>query len=222
MAAGGVDVLVVGGGPAGYAAASACARAGLAVELLAADPGAPWPQTYGAWADELAAAGLADVAAQRWTDTRVRTDRPQLRSLGRTYCLIDNERLRGRLWERAAGATRVAGRAVALDRHDDHLVVTVAGGAPRRARAVIDATGQPPAFAPRPRHALAYQTAYGLVATFDRPPIPPGSMCLMDFDAAPFDAAMPPTFLYAMDLGDGRWFVEETSLARRPGVPLAV
>jgi lycopene beta-cyclase len=27
-----------------------------------------------------------------------------------------------------------------------------------------------------------------------------------------------PTFLYGMDLGDGRWFVEETSLARRPAL----
>ena len=29
----------------------------------------------------------------------------------------------------------------------------------------------------------------------------------------------PPTFLYAMDLGDGVFFVEETSLALAPGFP---
>jgi lycopene beta-cyclase len=32
----------------------------------------------------------------------------------------------------------------------------------------------------------------------------------------------PPTFLYAMDLGDGVFFVEETSLALAPGVPYEV
>jgi lycopene cyclase-like protein len=32
----------------------------------------------------------------------------------------------------------------------------------------------------------------------------------------------PPTFLYAMDLGDGRFFVEETSLALAPAVPFPV
>ena len=32
----------------------------------------------------------------------------------------------------------------------------------------------------------------------------------------------PPTFLYAMDLGDGVFFVEETSLALAPGVPYDV
>jgi lycopene cyclase-like protein len=67
---------------------------------------------------------------------------------------------------------------------------------------------------------LAYQTAYGMVATLDAPPIAPGSMCLMDFDASAFDRREPPSFLYAMDLGEGRWFVEETCLAHRPGMPL--
>jgi lycopene cyclase-like protein len=32
-------------------------------------------------------------------------------------------------------------------------------------------------------------------------------------------SAEPPTFLYGMDLGDGRFFVEETSLALAPAVP---
>lgn len=218
------DVLVVGGGPAGYAAVAACAQAGLDVALLSPDPTARWTQTYGAWRDELEQVGLAQVAGWQWQDARVRTSGPDLQPLDRTYCLIANDRLRDTLWARAgaAGATRAAGRAVALDRHRDHAVVTTNDGDRHRARVIVDATGQPPVFARRRHGPLAHQTAYGIVATFDRPPVPPGSMCLMDFDATPFDAEEPATFLYAMDLGAGRWFVEETSLARRPGLPLAV
>ncbi|HSK96326.1 MAG TPA: lycopene cyclase family protein, partial [Euzebyales bacterium] len=220
MPAGGSDVLVVGGGPAGLAAAAACVATGLDVGLLTADPTATWPQTYGAWLDELVAAGFDGVTARRWTDTRFRgggDDRP----LGRTYCLIDNDRLRSVLLARAAGATVTAGRAATLEPHGDHVVVTTTSGARHRARAVIDATGQPPLFGRRTGE-LAYQTAYGMVATFDRAPLPAGTACLMDLDARPFGAAEPATFLYAMDLGDGRWFVEETCLARRPALPLRV
>lgn len=218
------DVLVVGGGPAGYAAAAACAQTGLDATLLVPDPAAPWTQTYGAWFDELEQVGLPQVAGRRWDDVRVRSSGPDLQRLDRTYCLIANDRLRNTLWSRAgaAGATRLAGRAVALDRHRDHVVVTTGDGERHRARAIVDATGQPPVFARRRHGPLAHQTAYGIVATFDRPPVPPGSMCLMDFDATPFGDQEPATFLYAMDLGDGRWFVEETCLARRPGLPLSV
>lgn len=220
----GTEVLVVGAGPAGYAATAACARADLDVTLLAVDPTAAWTQTYGAWRDELDQVGLAHVVERAWPDTRVRTIGPQYRAVGRTYCLIDNDRLRDTLWSVASdgGASREAGRAVAIDCDDDRVEVTTADGARRTARVVIDATGQPPVFGPRPRGRLAYQTAYGVVATFDTPPVPPGAMCLMDFDATPFGDDGPPTFLYAMDLSDDRWLVEETSLARRPGTPLGL
>jgi lycopene cyclase-like protein len=215
-------VLVVGGGPAGLAAVAACADAGLDVGLLTDDPEAPWTQTYGAWHDELAAAGFPGVTVRCWTDTRVRTAVDAERSLGRAYCLIDNDRLRSALWARAGAVTVTAGRAVALEHHRDRVVVTTMDGGRHLARAVVDATGQPPVLGSRRRGALAYQTAYGMVATFDRPPIAAGTACLMDLDAAPFADREPPTFLYAMDLGDGRWFVEETCLARRPALPLHV
>jgi lycopene beta-cyclase len=48
-----MDVLVVGGGPAGSALAGACARRGLATGLLAPAPERPWTATYGMWAAEL-------------------------------------------------------------------------------------------------------------------------------------------------------------------------
>jgi lycopene beta-cyclase len=55
------------------------------------------------------------------------------------------------------------------------------------------------------------------------PPIPPQQMVLMDYrddHLSPSERAAPPTFLYAMDLGDGVFFVEETSLAHCPAISL--
>jgi lycopene beta-cyclase len=214
------DVLVLGAGPAGRAAAAACAQAGLDVHLLAPAPHAPWPQTYGAWLDELAAAGLSTVAGRQWDTVLVRTTGAALRPVGRTYALIDNEVLRTTLTRRARDARTTAGRAVDLESSGGRLTVTTGSGQRLSARVVIDATGHPPTFGRAPAAGLAYQTAFGIVARFDRPPIPSGTMCLMDFETGAFGDDGPPTFLYAMDLRDGTWLVEETALAGRPPVPL--
>jgi lycopene beta-cyclase len=217
----GPDILVLGSGPAGRAAAAACARVGLDVHLLAPHPDAAWPNTYGAWRDELAAAGAADLTRRQWDRVLVRTVGQTFRPLARTYALIDNDRLRAALTD-DVDVTVTAGRASALDVRTDRVTVTTSSGTQVTARAVIDATGHPAAFGVRPTSRLAHQTAYGIVARCARPPVPAGTMCLMDFDATPFDGDGPPTFLYAMDLGDGRWFAEETSLAASPAVPLDV
>ena len=49
-------------------------------------------------------------------------------------------------------------------------------------------------------------------------------MVLMDYRDAhlTLEERREPTFLYAMDLGGGRYFTEETSLARRPGLSFEV
>jgi lycopene cyclase-like protein len=56
--------------------------------------------------------------------------------------------------------------------------------------------------------------------------VQPGQFVLMDFRCDHLSPAerrcAPPTFLYAMDLGGGRFFVEETSLALAPPVPYDV
>ena len=48
-----MDILVVGGGPAGMALAAECARLGLDTGLLDPSPDRPWTATYGMWSQEL-------------------------------------------------------------------------------------------------------------------------------------------------------------------------
>ena len=64
-----VDVLVVGSGPAGLAAAAHLGEAGLRVVGVSPDPDAPWPNTYGVWVDEVAPLGYAPFLAHVWNDT---------------------------------------------------------------------------------------------------------------------------------------------------------
>ena len=47
-------------------------------------------------------------------------------------------------------------------------------------------------------------------------------MVLMDFRPADVTAASLPSFLYVLPFDDGRLFLEETSLAHRPGMPIDV
>lgn len=216
------DVLVAGAGPAGRALAAACVQRGLQVHLVAPDPAAPWPQTYGAWLDELIDSGWTSAIDRRWDRVLVRTVGSAFQPVARSYCLLDNGALADQLRDAAATASVIRDRVTGVEVRDDHLVVTTGTGERLAARAVVDATGHPPALGGHPGRRLAWQTAYGQVATFATPPVPPGSMCFMDFDATPFGGAEPPTFLYAMDLGDGHWLVEETSLAGRPAVPVTL
>jgi lycopene beta-cyclase len=97
-----------------------------------------------------------------------------------------------------------------------------AGGERWRTRLIVDAGGHSGSLT-RPRYAggAALQTAYGIVAHFDRPPAPPGGMVWMDYRAphlTPAEVRAAPTFLYAMHLGGSRYLVEETSLIARPGL----
>ena len=104
--------------------------------------------------------------------------------------------------------------------------VCCASGTTLQARLVIDASGSRTPHIRRPDQGpVAGQAAYGVVGHFSKPPIEPGRFVLMDYRCdhlSEEQRSEPPTFLYAMDLGDGVFFVEETSLAMAPGVPYDV
>ena len=147
---------------------------------------------------------------------------------GRAYGLFDKDALQGHWLGRAAAAGLVwqRGTARSLSHGPDHSCVTTTSGEVLRARLVVDATGHEPVFVRRSDDGpVAGQAAYGIVGRFSAPPIAPGRFVFMDYRSdhlTPQERRQPPTFLYAMDLGDGVVFVEETSLALAPAVPFPV
>ena len=231
------DVLVVGGGPAALAIAAELAEQGLAVAVLAAsDCRDPWPNTYGIWGDEVDALGLGHLLEHRWSytcsyfgsgssDPADPANRPTCH--GRDYGLFDKNRLQQFWLERceAAGVQWLRGQALELTHGSGRSQVATAAGEVLEARLVLDASGHKAVFVQRPeRGPVAGQAAYGVVGRFSAPPVQPGQFVLMDYRADHLTDAErqePPTFLYAMDLGQGRFFVEETSLALAPPVPYA-
>jgi len=229
------DGLVIGAGPAALALAAELGERGLSVAALAPnDPAAPWANTYGIWAGEVDALGLGHLLSHRWEDSvshfgpggasRDREPEGFIRH-GRAYGLFDKAALQGHWLERCArsGVRWQRGRAQAI-RHDaTSSTVSTAEGEEWRARLVVDASGHEPVFVRRGSDGpVAGQAAYGIVGRFSAPPIPPGQFVFMDYrpDHLPeAERREPPTFLYAMDLGAGIFFVEETSLALAPAVP---
>ena len=232
-----VDVLVLGGGPAALAIAAAFSEQNVAVGLLSAtDWSLPWPNVYGIWGDEVDALGLGHLLEHRWSHTVSYfgagspdpTDPANAPTgHGRDYGLFNREALKQH-WMAAClrgGAQLWQGKALScsLDSADGSSLVACADGRQLRARLVVDATGHQPLLIRRPDEGpIAGQAAYGIVGRFSAPPVEQGQFVLMDYRSdhlSDAELAEPPTFLYAMDLGDGRFFVEETSLALAPAVP---
>ncbi|MFM7265895.1 MAG: lycopene cyclase family protein, partial [Cyanobium sp.] len=221
------DVLVLGAGPAALAIADALLARNLRVEALApADPTAPWANTYGIWVAEVEALGLAHLLSHRWSDTvsHFAPGDVPLRH-GLAYGLFDKAALQSHWLGRATAAGLVwhRGLASSLAHGSDLSTVTTAEGAQLCARLVVDATGHEPVFVRRGDDGpVAGQAAYGIVGRFSAAPIPPGRFVFMDYRSdhlEPQERRQPPTFLYAMDLGDDVFFVEETSLALAPALP---
>lgn len=223
---------MVGAGPAGRAAATACAERGLCTVLIDPQPVRRWPHTYGAWADELPGDLDGSSVARRWTDVRVRTDEGEI-GVDRSYVLLANDALQNDLRRRfeAAEGAHLPGWVRALEPTGSAFTLELdqAGGGPavrQRARVVVDASGHRPVLVDAGRGGPpALQTAYGLFGRWPTAPATAGAMTFMDWSTAGLSdddrrPGAPATFLYAMDLGGGRWLAEETSLAARPAVPV--
>ncbi|MEU6831103.1 lycopene cyclase family protein [Nocardia beijingensis] len=203
-----VDVCVVGLGPTGRALAHRAMRAGLSVTAIDPRPERLWPPTFSCWVDELPrwlpATAIATTipAPTVWTKTEHRIDRP--------YCVLSKPGLRAAL--PLDDATVVTGRATRVDAHE----VELADGAVHRAAAVFDTRGLPSLG--RRRAA----SAHGIFVDAETaaPMITEGEGLLLDWrpenGAGPDE---PPSFLYAVPLGDGTVIFEETSLGLRGGMP---
>ncbi|WP_242639249.1 lycopene cyclase family protein [Mycolicibacterium sp. S2-37] len=212
-----MDVLVVGGGPAGLALAGACGRLGLTTGLLDPAPHRPWTATYGMWSRELPADLPDSVVAARAAGRVIALTEHQL---GWEYAVLDVPALRAHLVDRLAGVQLYTGRAVGSP---EIGLVALADGSHLRASVVVDAGGGARPLDPTPsRRAPAAQTAYGLVIDEEAaaPLISSGDALFMDWRTDHGETGWP-TFLYVVPLGGGQVLVEETSLTRRPALPLS-
>lgn len=226
------DVLVIGGGPAALCIASELHQRGVNVEGIAPHSvDDPWPNTYGIWAKELELLGLQDLLEHRWSNTvsfygaggSELEDQPTPH--GMDYGLFDRQKLQQHWLTRCAGMTWHQDSVERIEREGDVTRVHGASGKQRLSRLVIDASGHRSPHIRRPDQGpVARQAAYGVVGRFSKPPVKPGQFVLMDFRCDHLTAEQrneTPTFLYAMDFGEGVFFVEETSLALAPAVPEA-
>lgn len=201
---------MVGGGPAGRAIAAACAERGLRTALLDPAPDRPWRACYGGWLDELP----AELPPSTFTPVpSVRAVTSREHRVDRSYAVFDTDALREHLDRRLHDA----GVRIEQGLGDRETAAGRVGSS-----VVIDASGQAQALAlPRRRpRVAAEQTAAGVIvpAASAGSILGPGEALFMDWRPVPSAATDPPTFLYAMPLPDQRVLLEETSLARRPGL----
>ena len=228
----GADVLVIGGGPAALCIASELHQSGVLVEGIAPNPvDAPWPNTYGIWAKELELLGLEDLLEHRWSHTvsfygaggSDADDQPTQHGLD--YGLFDRHKLQQYWLGHGQGMTWHQDSVDRIELKADRTRVDCASGKRRLARVVIDASGHRSPHIRRPDQGpVAGQAAYGVVGRFEKAPVEPGQFVLMDFRCdhlSEEQRQQPPTFLYAMDFGDGVYFLEETPFALAPAVPEA-
>jgi lycopene beta-cyclase len=210
-----LDVLVAGGGPAGWAAAAACARLGLATELVDLAPDRPWRATYGSWRAELPADADPAVAATG----RGEAIGTITHYLGWEYAVLNNTVLRDGF--ASSPVTVVKGRVRAARSDPQGVTVDITGGQ-RRAAVVLDATGAARSvLGGSSRSASADQTAIGVLVDADAAGklVTPGTALFMDWRPHHGEGGWP-TFLYGVPVTADQVLLEETSLARRPGLGL--
>ncbi|WP_269623107.1 lycopene beta cyclase [Prochlorococcus marinus] len=232
-----MDVLVLGSGPGALAIASALGQENLNVSVLSKnDPNEPWPYTYGIWGEEVDELGLSNLLKYRWSktvsflgegSTKDSSTKNKATPHNRDYGLFDKEKLQS-YWLDLCQQSSVKwnkGEATALEISKSNSIVTTSNGEKHIAKLIIDATGYKSVFLERPNHGeIAVQTCYGIVGEFSEAPLEKDQFILMDYRSNHLTAKEkeePPTFLYAMDFGDGKFFLEETSLGLSPPVELS-
>jgi lycopene beta-cyclase len=218
------SAVVFGSGPAAWSLAAALTHQAIDVTLVAPNPHATWPQTYGMWAYQWsdrwnAICGVADPFTVAWESVAVIGDRHH--DVRRAYGILDNDRVRLAFTASAVATGRlevIDDAATRIELKGGDCVVQLAEGGTIQSRLVFDGTGSHSTFVERESEGSSevLQTAFGIKVR-TRSSLPSGDSCvLMDWRGPQRRDA---SFLYALPYGDGRWLFEETSLARSGGLP---
>ena len=225
-----LDILILGSGPAALCLASELAKQSLNIKGISTkSPHEKWENTYGIWASELEELGLESLLSHRWSETisyfgdgiKEKGNNPTKHFYD--YGLINQEAFQNDLLNKCNGIQWLNETAKSIKSENKISEVICLSGLKLKARLVIDASGHKSKFIKRPNlKEVAQQAAYGIVGKFSNPPVNKDQFVLMDFRSDHLDddeLLKSPSFLYAMDLGNETYFVEETSLASYPAFP---
>ena len=221
------DILILGSGPAALCLAAELAKQNLSIMGISTkSPNEKWENTYGIWASELEELGLESLLSHRWSKTVsfFGNGRDKRGNTPTKHCydygLINQEAFQNELLKKCKGIKWLNETAKQITAKNKISEVICFSGLKLKARLVIDASGHNSNFIKRPtRIDVAQQAAYGIVGKFSSPPVKKDQFVLMDFRPDHLDKEeqlSSPSFLYAMDLGNETYFVEETSLACYP------
>ena len=218
------DIAIIGAGPAGLAAAAACAKKGLDVTVFSPDEHPAWPNQYAAWVDEVRALDLDQTLAQTWSSVAVWTEEDAPTVLKRAYGVFDNARLRDHLLAHLNEGHWVAARVTALEHGPTGSRLELSNGETWQAGLVIDATGTGQWLERSGPEPSAFQTAYGIQARVEEWRGPADQASFMDYrDPGPKAPPLPgpgASFLYALPRDKEEVFLEETVLIGNPAVPI--
>lgn len=219
-----MQVLIAGCGPAGLMLADAMSQRGLQVMVVAPDFERKWEPVFGDWREELERARLGPYIEREWKRASFFTARGGEQEISRAYARLDSLALQAALLRevRARGVTLIEDEVTGVTHQAEASTASLAKGAAVECALFVDATGQSPRFVREGARAFsAFQTAYGIEATFAGVPFAEERMVLMDYRDLGWPDDEPPSFLYAMPLGERRWFFEETVLVAKPALPIS-
>jgi len=224
-----LDILILGSGPAALCLASELAKQNLDIMGISTkSPKDKWENTYGIWASELEELGLESLLSHRWSNTvsffgnGINEKGNKSTEHRYDYGLINQEAFQNELLKKCTGIEWLNETAKQIREEKNISEVICFSGLKLKARLVIDASGHNSNFIKRPtRNDVAQQAAYGIVGKFSSSPVKKDQFVLMDFRPDHLnkqEKLSSPSFLYAMDLGNDTFFVEETSLASYPAL----
>uniref|UniRef100_A0A0C9QVY0 lycopene beta-cyclase n=1 Tax=Wollemia nobilis TaxID=56998 RepID=A0A0C9QVY0_9CONI len=226
-----MDLVVVGGGPAGLAVAQQVSEAGMKVCCIDPSPQNIWPNNYGVWVDEFEALDLLDCLDTTWSGAVVYVDDNTKKLLDRPYGRVNRRQLKSKMMKKCiANDVQFHRSKVRQVVHEGpRSMVLCSDGVALQASVVLDATGFSRCLVEYDKpYDPGYQVAYGIFAEVDGHPFDVDKMVFMDWrdDHLRNDPILrgnnerTPTFLYAMPFSPTRIFLEETSLVARPGVSM--